>query len=117
METIQTFTVSAKEVTVGKQKFCACVAQIAGKWYKVKFNREVKKSPNSRGLYDVTIDVNNCSVQNGKLYTKKDGTQGREAPTIWVKEITNIRKWTDEEMAARNMEKVASVFEGEPLPF
>ncbi len=110
METIRTIKIHAQEIIKDKQRFISCSAEINGKWYKIKFTKAVTDAPRDRGLYDLTIDFDECSIEQGKQYTNKNGKKGRENDTIWVKHIVGIRKVTDEELKAINREKMSAIF-------
>lgn len=107
---LHTFVLSAKEVKQEKNTFIACSAKLGDTYYKIKFTRECEKAPKTRGLYDITIDEDKCSIQRGKKYTTKDGYDAIGNHIIWVREIAAIRKYTDEELAEINRAKFAGVF-------
>lgn len=110
METIHTFTMTVKEVRKGTQSFLVGMANIANKWYKIKFNRSCNDTPKERGIYDITIDFDSCSVERGKKYTREDGTEDIGNDTIWIANIVNLRKWSDEDMRERNRKNMAEIF-------
>lgn len=103
----RTFRISAKEIKKkdGSGSFISCSAKIGGFWYRVKFTKDCETSPRKRGLYDITVDDNSMSVQQGK-----DRDEYRENDTIWIREIKKIRKYTDDELNAMNTEKLSKVF-------
>lgn len=105
-----TFTISAKEVKLDKLSFISCSAKIGDSYYKIKFTKECERAPRTRGLYDLTIDEDNCFIQRGEKYVTRDGYEAIGNPTIWVKSIESIRKYTDEELAEINRASFAGVF-------
>lgn len=107
---LHTFVVSAKEVTADNKKFIACSAKIGQDFFKIKFRRECANAPTKAGLYDLVIDEDKCSIQNGKKYTTRDGYEAVGNPTIWVGEISSIRMYTEAELAEINRAKFATVF-------
>ena len=123
--TLRTIKIATREIKQEKNSFCASSTKIGNTYYKVKFTKECEKTPKKRGLYDLTIDIDKCSIENGKKYVnEKTGFEGVSNPTIWVREIHNIRAYTEEELAAMNREKFAAVFaeedgeaDYEPLPY
>lgn len=113
MNTIQTVTLHAQEVKKEKQTFIACSAEICGKWYKIKFTKECESAPRAKGLYELTIDFDTCSVELGKRYTNSKGENGVANDTIWVRHIVGIRKHTEEELKAANRIAMANIFGGD----
>lgn len=108
---VRKFTLYAKEVKFEKQKFVACQAYINGKWYKIKFTKECEKQPKTKGLYEIEIDINTASFERGKRYIRNDGEYAVGTSTIWVNEIINIEKWTDEMYEKKNLEELSEVFD------
>lgn len=119
METIRKITLHAQEVKKDKQSFVACSAEINKKWFKIKFTKSCNNAPKTSGLYELTIDFDNCSIEKGKPFTTKSGRKGVANDIIWVREITAIRKYTDEELRAANRIGMSAIFDGndEELPF
>lgn len=107
---LRSFVLYGKEVKADKQKFISCQAEINGKWYKIKFRQDCEKAPKKRGLYNITIDLNMCSVERGQLYTNAMGDRVRGTSTIWVGEIEEITPWTDEMYKAKAMNDLSEVF-------
>ena len=107
---IKTFTIHGQEIKKDKQKFIACSAFIGDRWYKIKFTKECEKAPKEKGLYELTVDLNNCSLENGKSYTAKDGTVKPANSIIWIRKIDNIRKYNEEELAERNRVVMEGIF-------
>ena len=110
METVKQITLHAQEIKKDKQSFIACSAEINNVWYKIKFVKGCEKAPTKRGLYILTIDFDNCSLEKGKWYTDKKGNDRKENDTIWVREISNIYQYTEEDLKASNRMTMASVF-------
>lgn len=117
--TIRKITLHSQEVRKDKQTFIASSAEINKKWFKIKFTKDCTNAPKTKGLYELTIDFDNCSIERGKQYTSKNGKKGIANDTIWVREITAIRKFTDEELKAANRIGMSAIFDGtdEELPF
>ena len=113
METIRNIIIHAQEVKKGKQTFIACSAQIGGRWYKVKFTKDVVDNPKEKGLYDLTIDFDTCSLEKGHTYVRKDGSLGSANDIIWVKNIVALRQHSEEELRDANRAAFAGVFEDE----
>ena len=112
METIRTITLHAQEVKKEKQTFIACSAEINNKWYKIKFTKECDGAPKKKGLYELTIDFDECSVEAGKHYTNSKGKDGVENDTIWVRHIVGLRQHTEEELKAANRMAMGNIFGG-----
>lgn len=110
METIRTITLHAQEIKKDKQSFIACSSEINGKWYKIKFTKECDTTPKTKGLYELTIDFDECSVEFGKRYTKNNGDVGVANDTIWVRHIVGLRKYSDEELKAVNRMAMGNIF-------
>lgn len=105
MEVIRTIRLNAKEVKKDKQTFITCNSKIGSNWYKIKFRKECENAPKTRGIYELQIDLNNCSIEDGKYFTKDDGSRVKGNDTIWVRKIKNIRKLTEEELQEINTAK------------
>ena len=112
METVRTIRISASEIKKDKQSFIACSAQINGKWYKIKFTKECEGAPKKKGLYDLTIDFDGCSIEKGKKFVSSKGNKGVSNDIIWVRYITSIRQLTEEETAQINREQLSELFGG-----
>ena len=119
METIKKITLHAQEVRKDKQSFIACSAEINKKWYKIKFTKDCKDAPKEKGLYELTIDFDDCSIEKGKPFTSKSGKKGIANDNIWVRNITAIRKYTEDELKAANRVQMSALFSDgdEGLPF
>lgn len=110
METVRNITIHAQEIKKDKQSFIACSAEINKKWFKVKFTKECAEAPRTKGLYELTIDFDECSVEKGKAYTTNNGKKGVANDVIWVRHIVGIRKYTEEELRAANRSAMAELF-------
>lgn len=110
MNTVRTIKMSAQEVKRDNKKFIACSAEINGKWYKIKFTQDCINSPKTRGIYELTIDFDECSIEKGKKYENAKGKEGISNDTIWVKCIAGIRKYTEEELKATNRMAMSAIF-------
>lgn len=110
METIRKIELHTQEINVEKKKFYASSAKIGEKWYKIKFTQDCKDAPRQKGLYELTIDLDECSLEVGKYYTAKDGTMRPSNSTIWVRHIVGLRKYTEDELKALNREAFSDVF-------
>ena len=98
----------AREIKTEKNSFIAVTSQINGKYYKIKFKKECNNVPRKKGLFHLTLDVDEISVQYSKTYVGKDGKVREENPTIWVDDIIEIKYFTAEELKAINRDKVSS---------
>lgn len=110
--TIRKITIHSQEIRKDKQTFVASSAEINKKWYKIKFTKECVDSPKTKGLYELTIDFDDCSIEKGKPYTNNAGKKGISNDTIWVRNIVGIRKYSDEELKAENRNEMSAVFGG-----
>ena len=110
METIRTIIIHSQEIKKEKQQFIASSAEINGKWYKIKFTKDCADTPKYRGLYELVIDFDTCSLERGKQFTNSKGESVKGNDTIWVRHIVGIRKVTEEELKERNRNDMASVF-------
>lgn len=116
----KTFMISCKEVKNETQKFIASTAKINGKWYKIKFTKDCELAPRKRGLYDITINLKDVSIEKGKVYINSRGETKLQNDTLWVRNTIKLRKYTEEELIKRNLETLSEVFEvddDEDLPF
>ena len=110
METKRTFRVFAKEVRKENRSFIVCNAQINGRWYKIKFTKTCNETPKIKGLYDVTVDFDNCSIEKGKPYTTADGRTGVANDTIWIKRVEILRMLDENEVNQINRDAMWEVF-------
>lgn len=118
MENTRTITLHAQEIKKDKQSFIACSAFINNKWFKIKFTKECEKAPKTIGLYELTINFDDCSLERGKPYTSKSGRKGVSNDSIWVRNIEKIRKYTEDELKERNRNAMVEAFgEDQQLPF
>lgn len=110
METVRTIILHAQEIKKDKQSFIACSAEINGKWYKIKFTKECDGTPKTKGIYDLTIDFDECSIEVGKKYTTTNGKYGVSNDIIWVRSIVGLRKHSEEELKADNRIQLGKIF-------
>ena len=108
MENQITIKCYAKEIKTEKNSFLAVSSQINGKYYKIKFKKDCDTVPRKKGLFHLTLDLDEISVQYGKTYVGKDGKVREENPTIWVDGVIEIKYFTEEELKAINRDKVSS---------
>lgn len=99
----------AREVKTEKNTFIACTACINNVWYKVKFRKDCERVPKTKGLYDLTVDLGCCTLQKGKGYADTDGIKA-ESDTIWVGEVIELRKYSDDELKEMNRTKLGNLF-------
>ena len=110
MENIRTIQISAQQIVAGNSKFIACTTKIGDKWYKVKFPQKCEGAPKEKGLYDLTINFDNCSIERGKPYTSKSGKKGISNDTIWVRKIDSLRAYTEEDYKAKTRLEMGAIF-------
>lgn len=118
MNTNETLKISAKEVKTNTTKFLSFSTKVGETWYKVKFPQTITTKPTEKGIWYVTVNKEMCHIQNGQMYTAKDGKQKRGDPTIWVNEVVECRQETLEERKAKNLEQMNNIFDNiADLPF
>lgn len=110
MNNTQKFVLHAQEIKKDKQTFIAGSAEINGKWYKIKFTKDCERAPKSRGLYDITVSVDEVSLEKGGTYINKNGEVLSENDTLWIRKIADIYKYTDEDLRRENRMKLEGVF-------
>ena len=111
-QTVRTYELHTKEVTNGSQKFPSSTAKIGDEYFKVKFTKDCNTSPKTSGVYDLKVALEDCSIQNGEIYTDKDGNKKRGNRTIWVRNVLELRKHSDEEMREANAKAMLEALEG-----
>lgn len=109
---IRKITLHSQEICKDEQVFIASSAEINKKWYKIKFTKECVDVPRTKGLYELTIDFDECSIEKGKQYVNSAGKKGIANDTIWVRHIVAIRKYSDEELKAANRIAMIELFGG-----
>lgn len=107
----RTIRIFAKEVSKDKQKFITCSTIIGEQWYKVKFTKDCEEYPKERGVYYLTVDLLNVSVESAKSVVNKDGKKVMTNPTLWIRKTTRLQKLTDEELNEENVEKLKEIFD------
>lgn len=110
MENVRTLTIYAKEIKKEKQSFIVCTAVIKDKWYKIKFTKDCEITPKTKGIYDLTINFDNCSRELGKPFKDANGKKGISPDIIWVRKCESLRKYTEEELKERNRVSMTDVF-------
>lgn len=110
MANTRTFTIHGQEIKKDKTKFIAFSANICDVWYKIKFTQNCNDVPKEKGLFELTIDLADCSFENGKTYTAQDGTIKSANHIIWIRKIKEVRKYTEEELAERNRIVMEGIF-------
>lgn len=110
MEYTRKIELHCREVKKDKTYFIVSTAELNGEWYKIKFTKNCENTPKNRGLYELTIDLGDCSIQDGKEYTTKDGEIRKDMATVWVRNVISLRKYSQEEMSERNREYMERVF-------
>ena len=112
MENVRTILLHAREIKKEKQSFIACASNINGTWYKIKFRKDCENIPKIKGLYDLTIDFDYCSIERGRTWETEDGKSGKNDDIIWVEKIVSIRQYTEEELKQGNRDKMSAIFGG-----
>lgn len=112
-ENLRTIKLHAQEVKKEKQQFITCSTEIKGIWYKVKFTKDCEKLPKKKGLYDLTINLNNCSIEKGKTYTNNDGVKLKNNDIIWVREVVALRMFSEDELQEMNLATLRGIFDNE----
>ena len=111
MENTQKLTIYAKEIKLGDGKsFVAFTTLVKTKWFKVKFTRECLTTPKEKGMYHMTINIDDVSIEKGKFYTDKNGVKKQGNPTIWINKVVELSKYTEEELKQIREAKLESVF-------
>ena len=110
MENIKQIVLHAQEVKNGAAKFISCNAEINEKWYKVKFTKTCPKVPHERGLYDLTVSIDDLSLEKGKPYVNKQGKKAVSNDVLWVRNCIELRKYTEEDFAEANRQQMAEIF-------
>lgn len=111
MSNQRTFKVYAKEITTKDGKsFVALTTGYNDVFYKFKFKKACTTNIQLKGVYDVVVDLNDISVQKGKIVARADGTEYKENSTIWVEKTISIRKYSDDELKAQQLNKNFELF-------
>ena len=111
---IRTIEVYCKEIKNGNQSFISALTKINGNWFKVKFTKACINNPRVRGIYFITINFDDCSIEQGSYYENKKGESKRDIPIIWINNILNIKKKSDEELKAENRKAFEDIFNATP---
>lgn len=108
--TVKVITLHTQEIKKDKKVFYASSAEICGKWYKIKFTMDCEGAPKEKGLYTLTIDIDECSVETGKVVKNSAGKEVKTADIIWVKSIVNLQKYSDEDLKEENRKLMGNIF-------
>ena len=108
-----TFRMSARQFTTkdGKKTFCAFSAQIGRKWYKIKFTQESEGAPRKPGVYAVSLDKDQLSIQHGKKIKTKEGDDFVENDTLWVRGKAFCEPVSEDELRKENAAKIDRLFD------
>ena len=107
----RTFKVYAKEITTKDGNKFVTLSTVANEqFYKFKFKKACTSNIQLKGVYDVVVDLNDISVQRGKIKTTEDGREFKENSTIWIDKVVSIRKYSDEELKAAQLNKNLELF-------
>lgn len=105
------FKVYSKEVaTKDGRTFLVHSTTYNGVYFKLKFKRECERVIAIKGIYDLIIELGDVSVQRGKIKTLDDGREILEPSIIWVSKVKDLRKYTDEELKAKQIESLQEMF-------
>lgn len=104
----RTFRINVKEIAKkdGSCKFPVANAKINDKWYKVKFTKDCDNAPRKAGLYDLTVDDDEMSIQTGTVKNEH-----KQNDIIWVHAIVTVRRYSDDDIKEYSRAKVSSVFD------
>ena len=110
MQITKTITLHAQEIRNEKNKFIACSAEINKKWYKIKFTQSCNIVPKEKGLYTLVVDVDEISLEKGKPYTNSQGKKVNTNDIIWVRNVVELTKYSEEDLAKANRLSINAVF-------
>ena len=110
MSNIKIIKLHSQEIKKEKQTFVASSAEINGTWYKIKFTKDCENAPKRKGLYKLAVNIDDCSFEPGKPYKTENGKRGVSNPIVWVRKITKIVPYTEEELKEMNREAMNNVF-------
>ena len=110
MTTVKTINLYTQEIKKDKQTFLVSSTEIKGKWYKVKFTKSCGNVANEKGLGELEINLEDCSLEHGKETVGKNGKKFKTNDIIWVRKIISYRPLTEEELRAKEMAKFDEVF-------
>lgn len=107
IKVINTYT---QEIKKDKQTFLVTSSEINGKWYKVKFTKSAGNVITEKGLGELKINLDDCSLEYGKEVAGKNGKKYKSNDIIWVRKAVDYRPLTEEELRAMEMAKFDEVF-------
>ena len=107
---IRTIEIYAKEIKNDKQCFISATTKINGVWFKVKFTKECLNNPRTKGIYRLTINFDDCSIEKGEYYENKKGEPRRGNSIIWINKILRIEKKSEEELKEDNRKAFEDIF-------
>ena len=111
--TQKTFRIYGKEIKTEKNSFIAFSTKINNRYFKVKFTKDVDGVPKRKGVYNLTVNMKDISVQNGAKYEAKDGTIKDGTTTLWIRNLISVNKVSQEILDAENEKTVYELFNGE----
>lgn len=109
----KTIRIYGKEVKTEKNSFITFSSKINNRYYKIKFTKDVDGVPKRKGVYNLTVNTKDISVQNGGKYEAKDGTIKDGTPTLWIKSFVTITKVPQDVLDAENKKVVDAIFDGD----
>lgn len=108
----RTVKIYAKEIKKDKQTFIVCSGKIGENYYKIKFRKTCKNAPDEVGVYDLTVNLKDCSIEKGKPYTDSETKKQKIGQaTIWVEKIEELRKYSDEELREISLKNLKEIFD------
>lgn len=108
MET-KTIRVFAKDIKTAKTTFQAYLTKINNVWYTVKFGRDCQK-PDTKGVYDITLDPSTIGLQDGGTYTTADGEVKNKDKILWINEYLECLDVTEQVREEQKKNAIAQVF-------
>lgn len=105
-------TISAVEKSAKNgQKFIVTYTRINGVSHKVSFRKECNERPTKPGRYNVTVDSKALGTQPGKQYVSKvTGNVHNEPSIIWVKDVIEIVRISNDELNELQEKEVLKLF-------
>lgn len=90
--------------------FLAYYSKIQGISHRVKFKKTCNKCPTAKGRYKVLVDSSAMSLQVGKRYFDKDGSECYESKVVWIDAVETMDRVSEEELRKEAEKEIMEMF-------
>lgn len=85
------------------RKFIKYSTKLQGVYFDLRITQVSNIKLNNKGAFKLVVDLNMVSIQNDKTYIDKEGKEKPCTPILWVRNIEEIKEYTEEEKYQMNL--------------